>query len=41
LTLPFAVAESLNGKPIPNPTVAYQSIVLNAKVDPALFQMPK
>jgi YHS domain-containing protein len=40
LTLPFKVEESFNGKPVASPEVGYESVTINGKLDPKLFQKP-
>ncbi|MFN0109110.1 MAG: hypothetical protein ACKVZH_09695 [Blastocatellia bacterium] len=39
LTLPFAVAESFNGKAVTSPMVSVESIAINSKLDATLFQV--
>lgn len=40
LTLPFKVTTSFNGQPWPRQTFTVESIVINGKLDPALFAKP-
>src|SRR5262245_20262236 len=40
LTLPFKVTSSFNGQPFPRLTFTVDSIVINSKLDPALFAKP-
>lgn len=35
--LPFKIEESFNGKPVTSPVTTYEKIVVNGKLDPALF----
>ena len=40
LTFPFKVTSSFNGQPFPRQTFPVESIVINSKLDPALFARP-
>lgn len=39
VTLPFGVAESFNGKAVTSPLVTVESVAINGKLDPKLFQV--
>lgn len=41
VTFPFGVAESFNGKAATSPMVSVESIAINGKLDPTLFQAKK
>ncbi len=41
LTLPFKTTTTFNGEPAPELSPAVESLIINGKVDPAIFEKPK
>jgi hypothetical protein len=41
LTLTFKTTTTFNGEPSPDLSAAVESIIINGKVDPAIFEKPK